>query len=196
MTKCITFDKKAQGNLSDSIKAKIKVHNESIRDQKTIYISLPITDRDVFKVQKRAEHIRQQLLTKHQGCKVYTPFDLIDDSDQPYGYYMGVDIAFIIECVDLLYFVYDYRSSKGCRLEYETAKIYGKEILHETKDYIISRLLNFEIIVLNGIEIAPFCMDAENVYCATSNDPNLALSIEKVCEAFEDGTCKFLNDEY
>jgi hypothetical protein len=46
-----------------------------------------------------------------------------------YGQYMGEDIQYIIDFADTVYFCEGWQGSKGCRLEYEAAKIYDKRII-------------------------------------------------------------------
>lgn len=64
--------------------------------KKRIYISLPITGEDIEKVKARAEEVKVRLT--NNGMDAITPFDVCDEKDKPYSYYMGRDIEALIDC--------------------------------------------------------------------------------------------------
>lgn len=91
-----------------------------------IYISLPITGRDIQQVKKEAEEYRT--MWEDEGFIVITPFDLAPENDKPYSYYMGKDIEGLLEC-NAIFLGKGWEKSKGCRAEYEVAKIYDKQVM-------------------------------------------------------------------
>jgi hypothetical protein len=102
----------------------------------TIYVSLPITGYDLDERRRLAEAARLHLMAENPGAEVRIPFDIADwvDALNPqatYADYMKEDIAFIIEKADAVYFLVNPLTtrSKGVKLEYRTARIYGKRIL-------------------------------------------------------------------
>lgn len=91
-----------------------------------IYISLPITGYDLQERKQYAQSIKDFLLTYYKDCEVITPFDICNEENKPYSYYMGKDLEALLEC-NATYFCAGWQSSQGCLLEYEAAKIYGKK---------------------------------------------------------------------
>lgn len=100
--------------------------------KKRIYISLPITGEDIEKVKARAEEVKVRLT--NNGMDAITPFDVCDEKDKPYSYYMGRDIEALIDC-DMIYMCKGWHKSKGCQAELHVAVVYEKEIIFESKDW-------------------------------------------------------------
>ena len=96
--------------------------------KKKVYISLPITGRDIEDVE--AECIFAKIRIKEKGFIPVSPLDVSYNHDAPYSEHMGKDIAALLEC-DAVYFLRGWHESKGCNAEFEIAKIYGKEIIFE-----------------------------------------------------------------
>lgn len=95
------------------------------------YISIPISGRPLQDAKHQAECIKAEM-TKH-GHECITPFDICPESGKPYAYYMGKDIeALLADDIDAVVFGVGFHKSKGCRLEYAAAEIYGKRIVCET----------------------------------------------------------------
>jgi len=96
--------------------------------KKKIYISIPITGKDIDLVKDLANFNRKMLT----NCvwDAITPFDICDEKNKPYSYYMGKDIECLLEC-DAIYMCKGWQDSKGCMAEFEVARIYGKEIIFE-----------------------------------------------------------------
>ena len=93
--------------------------------KKRLYISVAITGKDIEEAKVLAEH------AKRLWCETYdviTPFDIHQDQDRPYSFYMGKDIEVLLEC-DAIYMCPGWVHSKGCNAEYQIAKIYGLEII-------------------------------------------------------------------
>lgn len=95
--------------------------------KKRVYISLPISGRDVEAQKMRANEVKR--LLEQQNYIAVTPFEINPEQKLRYSEYMGKDIATLLEC-DAVCLVDDWQNSKGCRAEYEVARIYDKEILH------------------------------------------------------------------
>jgi len=96
--------------------------------KKKIYISLPITGKDISQV---IEHVNlERKMLQNCGWNVITPFDLKWNPNESESYYMGNDIESLLEC-DSIYMCKGWQNSKGCMAEFEVARIYGKEIIFE-----------------------------------------------------------------
>lgn len=93
-----------------------------------IYISLPITGRDIEQVE--ASLIFTSAVIEKKGHTPVSPLDISPDSDATYAEHMGNDIRALLEC-DAALFLEGWQHSKGCRLEFSAAEIYGKEILFD-----------------------------------------------------------------
>lgn len=99
---------------------------------KKVYISLPISGRDVEEAKADAEKAKK-LLTKN-GYEAVSPFDVVPDvpkgmtPSQAYAYCMGRDIEALLQC-DGIYLCDGHQLSKGCQLEVEAARLYGIEIV-------------------------------------------------------------------
>lgn len=100
-----------------------------------IYISLPITGYDIGERRELAEKAKLMLMARSPQAKILTPFDIAEgvelmNPEAGYADYMKEDIAFVIENADEVCFLVNplLTRSKGVRLEYHTAKIYGKKI--------------------------------------------------------------------
>jgi hypothetical protein len=86
-----------------------------------IYISLPITGHDIDEVEARC--IFTKAVIEKKGHIPISPLDVSSDPDATYAQHMGNDIAALLEC-DAVLFLEGWQLSKGCRLEYEVARIY------------------------------------------------------------------------
>ncbi len=92
---------------------------------KKIYISIPITGHDIEKQKRKAERIKEQIPNS------ISPFDIVEDNGQSYGYFMGKDIEYILDNCDTVFLCSGWKKSRGCILEYCAAKIYGLKIIEE-----------------------------------------------------------------
>lgn len=93
-----------------------------------VYISLPITGRDIEEVE--AECVFAKGMLEKEGFIPVSPLDVSCNHDAPYSEHMGKDIAALLEC-DAVFFLRGWQDSKGCNAEFEIAKIYGKKIMFE-----------------------------------------------------------------
>jgi uncharacterized protein YdaT len=95
--------------------------------KKKVYISIPISGRDIWEQRNRAIEVAQRFY--HAGYDVVTPFDIIPIGSHianDYATCMGEDIKELLRC-DIIALVDDWESSKGCRAEAQVAAIYGLE---------------------------------------------------------------------
>ena len=98
--------------------------------KKKLYISLPISGRNLDDVKRRAEYLKNSIISEeYEGV---TPFDICPDSTLPYSELMGRDISGLMEC-DAVLFDYDWNESKGCRIEMAVAQICNIQI-HKLAD--------------------------------------------------------------
>lgn len=98
-----------------------------------VYISLPISGHDIEQVKKRAEEVKQRI--ENDRVEAITPFDVCDEKDRTYSYYMGRDIEALIEC-DGIYVCNGWHSSKGCQAEVHVAVVYDKKMVFESKSKV------------------------------------------------------------
>lgn len=114
--------------------------------KKKLYISLPISGRDLDDVKRRANAIKESV--ESDEYTPITPFDICPDSTLPYSELMGRDIAGLLEC-DAILFDYDWNESRGCRAEMAIAQIYNKRIFKIKDERIVEdadkRLYSIEL---------------------------------------------------
>lgn len=87
-----------------------------------VYISIPITGFDLEERKRTVNEIKKSFISDHY--EAITPFDVCNEKDKPYSYYMGKDIEALLECSHI-YLVDGWKKSKGCRAEKAIADIYG-----------------------------------------------------------------------
>ena len=61
-----------------------------------IYISIPITGRPPKEAKAQAERLKR--LIESKGHKAITPFEVCQEPDMPYSFYMGRDIEALLDC--------------------------------------------------------------------------------------------------
>lgn len=90
-----------------------------------VYISLPLTGHDIEEVE--ASCIYASGVIQAKGHTPVSPLDVSPDPGATYAEHIGTDITALLVCEAVL-FLPGWQTSKGCRLEYEAAVIYGKEM--------------------------------------------------------------------
>ena len=96
-------------------------------EKKIVYISLPITGVKESDIMANITFAKMKInAIGNIGVFSYNP----NDTNKPYSYYMAKSIELLLEC-DAIYLCKGWKKSKGCRAEYEVAKIYGKEIIKQ-----------------------------------------------------------------
>lgn len=92
-----------------------------------IYISLPISGRDMEDVESAIKSAAAQI-EKH-GFKAVSSLEVSPDPESSYAVHIGRGITALLECGDAVLVLPGWVESKGCNLEMEAARIYGKKIL-------------------------------------------------------------------
>lgn len=98
-----------------------------MKSKRRIYISIPVTGRPMELTRIKAEEVKATI--RRTGDIPACPLDLTDEGDD-YAACMGKCIEEMLRC-DAVYFVRGWQSSRGCTAEYETARVYGKEMMFE-----------------------------------------------------------------
>lgn len=107
------------------------------------YISIPITGHDLEEVKAKLIRVKEQYLKAKYGDiwrehldEVITPIEINEKNlNAPYPTLMGKDIETLLQCKEIL-LCEGWRDSRGCRLEYHAADIYGITKYEERKDGI------------------------------------------------------------
>ena len=88
-----------------------------------VYISLPITGRDMDEVKARIDSAAETL--RRHGHTPVSPLEVnAANLDAPYAELIGNDIRALLQC-DAAVFHPDWKESKGCRLERAACEVYG-----------------------------------------------------------------------
>lgn len=94
--------------------------------KKKLYVSLPITGRDIEDVRRDCAWAHTRYDNEYE---VVTPLDVTpDQGEHPYSYYISRDIEVLLTC-DAAIFLTFWQCSKGCRLERAVCHIYGIDII-------------------------------------------------------------------
>lgn len=94
--------------------------------KKKIYISLPISGRDIKDVESDIKSAATQI-EKH-GFKAVSPLEVSPDPEAGYAGHIERGITALLGC-DAVLVLPGWVESKGCALEMEAARIYGKKML-------------------------------------------------------------------
>ena len=88
-----------------------------------VYISLPITGRDIERVD--AEINFMAAILQSHGHTPVSPLEVNSENlDAPYAELVGNDIRALLQCKAAVFHP-DWKKSKGCRLERAACDIYG-----------------------------------------------------------------------
>lgn len=109
----------------------VKTNTGKGTEKMKVYISIPITGHLFRDVKKKAEQVKRTLSEK--GHTPVSPLDLHGGKKKTYAQYIGRDIEALVEC-DAIFLCSGWQESKGCSLEYQAARIYGKIIMNEIKE--------------------------------------------------------------
>lgn len=110
-----------------------KIQSKIMEKKMKMYLSFPITGRKLKDVKVYAKRVKMKW--ESLGYDVITPFEVCEEENKSYAYYMGKDVEALLEC-DGIIMCDDWFTSKGCRLEYNVAEIYGKKIRLDNVKYI------------------------------------------------------------
>lgn len=103
------------------------------------YLSFPITGRELKDVKVYAKRLK--MAWEKKGYEVVSPFEVteqydgIKDGPDYYAYCMGKCVEAIMKC-DGIIMCKDWFYSKGCRLEYNVAEIYGLKVMVDETKYM------------------------------------------------------------
>ena len=105
-----------------------------------IYISVPITGRELNNVKNSIERARKRLksIGVHED-RIVDPLtinaaDGVPETEKSYGELMGVCIRTLIDDCTHIYYCDGYAASKGCRLEERAAELYRKKEMYSDDD--------------------------------------------------------------
>ena len=88
-----------------------------------VYISLPITGRDMDEVKARIDSAAETL--RRHGHTPVSPLEVnAANLDAPYAELIGNDIRALLQCEEAV-FLDGWERSQGCRLEASACRIYG-----------------------------------------------------------------------
>ena len=102
-----------------------------MKNKKRMYLSFPITGRDLNQVKEYAESVKRAWVAK--GYDVVTPFE-VNPIEISYEECMGRCVTALMLC-DGIILCSDWFSSKGCRAECSVAQVYGKFIRIDNTKY-------------------------------------------------------------
>lgn len=89
--------------------------------RKKIYISLPITGRDLAKVREQSDLTAAKL--SREGYDTVSPLDIYHGKNPSYADYMGNDLKVLLQC-DGIYLASGWEKSCGCQIEFQAARIF------------------------------------------------------------------------
>lgn len=107
-------------------------------ERKRLYVSLPITGKDLEKVKRHAKKVKG--IWEERGYNVVTPFELVEEDNGErdpldyYAYCMGKCVEALLMC-DGIVMCKGCFDSKGCRTEYSVAEIYRLDRMIDNTDY-------------------------------------------------------------
>lgn len=102
-----------------------------------IYISIPISGHDLMTQTGKAMEFAEKITAL--GHEAVNPFDtplapVECDERAKYAYYMGEDLKLLLGCDAILMADPKWTNSRGCRLEYHAAMIYGLQYFARVED--------------------------------------------------------------
>lgn len=95
-----------------------------------IYISLPITGRE--KEAREHADMMKSALSK-SGHRPVSPFDIYAGKHPAYEDYLCADLRALADC-DAILLCAGWESSRGCRIEANFAREFGKQLMYEKPD--------------------------------------------------------------
>lgn len=107
-----------------------------------IYISLPITGQE-REAREHADMVKSALSRK--GYKPVSPFDIYAGKNPTYADYLCRDLRALADC-DAILLCEGWERSRGCRIEADFAREFGKKILYENEDHKFHNSFNCHFI--------------------------------------------------
>ena len=96
-----------------------------------IYIALPISGWDIETVEAICNHA--EAVIEEKGHTAVSPIALPHRDPEDYNAVIGTDITALL-CCDAVLFLDGWEDSRGCRLEYAAAVVYGKRCFYDAAD--------------------------------------------------------------
>lgn len=94
-----------------------------------VYISLPISGRDIDEARQQADRAAAQL--SRMGHRPVNPFNIYAGKNPTYADHLCSDLRALIDC-DAIMLCEGWEESRGCRIEAKVAVEFGLEMLCET----------------------------------------------------------------
>lgn len=106
-----------------------------------VYISIPISGHDEKKVREHADRIKAAL--SRAGHRPVNPFDIYVGHAPTYVEFLCADLRALADC-DAIFLCEGWQFSRGCRIEANFAKEFGKQFMYESQpervsDYYFNR---------------------------------------------------------
>lgn len=102
---------------------------------KKVFISMPMNGKTDEEIVKEFKSIKKRVLELFDGCQVidsvFSNFDLDNNANTPI-HYLGRSIELLADA-DIVYFAKGWEKARGCLIEYQVAKTYGKTYVEEPK---------------------------------------------------------------
>ena len=98
-----------------------------------VFISMPMNGKTDEEIIKEFKAIKKRVLDIFGGCEVidsvFSNFDLENNANTPI-HYLGRSIELLADA-DIVYFAKGWEMARGCLIEYQVAKTYGKTCVEE-----------------------------------------------------------------
>ena len=102
---------------------------------KKVFISMPMNGKTDEEIVKEFKSTKKRVLELFDGCQVidsvFSNFDLDNNANTPI-HYLGRSIELLADA-DIVYFAKGWEKARGCLIEYQVAKTYGKTYVEEPK---------------------------------------------------------------
>jgi hypothetical protein len=100
---------------------------------KKVFISMPMNGKTDEEIINEFKATKKRVLDIFGGCEVidsvFSNFDLENNANTPI-HYLGRSIELLADA-DIVYFVKGWEMARGCLIEYQVAKTYGKTCVEE-----------------------------------------------------------------
>lgn len=87
-----------------------------------VYISFPISGYDIEERRRFSDRVAEAI--RLRGHEPLNPLDVYAGTDPDYFDHICYDLRAMLDC-DAVLMLHGWEESRGCRLEYHAAKIYG-----------------------------------------------------------------------
>ena len=105
-----------------------------------VYISIPISGHDEKKVREHADIVKASL--SRAGHTPVNPFDIYVGDSPSYADCLCADLRALADC-DAIFLCDGWQFSRGCRIEANFAKEFGKQFMYESQSDSESQIFYF-----------------------------------------------------